>query len=108
VEYETLLRYARSAGAPIYFIAVNIPITDFKSKRITKQIATESGGEVFSIGSASKMGEVTRRIEEELRSQYILAFRSDSQKPASEYREVSVTSPKPGLTLRTIRGYIPG
>ncbi|MFN2387534.1 MAG: VWA domain-containing protein, partial [Thermoanaerobaculia bacterium] len=27
VEYNTLLRYARSAGAPIYFIAVEIPIT---------------------------------------------------------------------------------
>jgi Ca-activated chloride channel family protein len=108
VEYETLLRYARSAGAPIYFIAVNIPMTDFKSKRITKAIATESGGEVFSIGNANKMGEVTKRIEEELRSQYIVAFRSDSPKPAGEYREVAVTTPKPGITLRTIRGYIPG
>jgi len=108
VEYETLLRYARSAGAPIYFIAVNIPITDFKSRRITKQIATESGGEVFAIGNASKMGEVTKRIEEELRSQYIIAFRSDSQKPAGEYREVAVSTAKPGITLRTIRGYIPG
>jgi Ca-activated chloride channel family protein len=108
VEYETLLRYARSAGAPIYFIAVNIPMTDFKSKRITKAIATESGGEVCSIGNANKMGEVTKRIEEELRSQSIVAFRSDSPKPAGEYREVAVTTPKPGITLRTIRGYIPG
>ena len=108
VDYDTLLRYARSAGAPIYFIAVNIPLTDFKSRRITKQIALESGGEVFSIGNASKMGEVTKRIEEELRSQYIVAFKSDSPKPPSEYRAVSVASKKPGITLRTIRGYIPG
>ncbi|MDQ6891173.1 MAG: VWA domain-containing protein [Acidobacteriota bacterium] len=108
VEYETLLRYARSAGAPIYFIAVNIPLTDFKSRRITKQIAAESGGDVFAIGNASKMGEVTKRIEEELRSQYILAFRSDSQKAPGEYREVAVSTGKPGITLRTIRGYIPG
>jgi VWFA-related protein len=107
VEFETLLRYARSAGAPIYFIAVNIPITDFKSRRITRQIANESGGEVFSIGSAAKIGEVTRRIEEELRSQYILAFRSDSTKPPGEYRAVSVEVKKPGIAARTIRGYIP-
>ena len=58
VEYETLLRYARSAGAPIYFIAVNIPLTDFKSRKVIHEIAKESGGEVFSIGSASKIGEV--------------------------------------------------
>ena len=107
VEYDTLLRYSRSAGAPIYFIAVNIPLTDFKSRKIIHEIARESGGEVFSIGSASKIGEVTRRIEEELRSQYILAFRSDSPKPPGEYRAIAVAVNKPGITARTIRGYIP-
>ncbi len=107
VDYDVLLRYARSAGAPIYFIAVNIPLTDFKSRRITKEIAAESGGEVFSIGSASKMAEVTRRIEEELRSQYIVAYRSTSTKAPGEYRGVEVAT-KPGVTVRTIRGYIPG
>ncbi len=107
VEYETLLRYARSAGAPIYFIAVNIPITDFKSRRVIHEIARESGGEVFSIGSASKIGEVTRRIEEELRSQYVLAFKSDSPKAPGEYRAISVAVAKPEITARTIRGYIP-
>jgi len=107
VDYETLLRYSRSAGAPIYFIAVGIPLTDFKSKRITKAIAEESGGLVFPISNADKIGEVTRRIEEELRSQYILAFRSDSPKPPGEYRAVEVAVLKPGITARTIRGYIP-
>ncbi|HKF44726.1 MAG TPA: VWA domain-containing protein [Thermoanaerobaculia bacterium] len=107
VDYDVLLRYARSAGAPIYFIAVNIPFTDFKSKKVIHEIAKESGGEVFTIGSAAKIGEVTRRIEEELRSQYVLAFRSDSPKPPGEYRSVNVTIAKPGITARTIRGYIP-
>jgi VWFA-related protein len=107
VEYETLLRYARSAGAPIFFIAVNIPLTDFKSRKITKEIANESGGEVFAIGNANKIAEVTRHIEEELRSQYILAFRSDSTKPPGEYRSISVAVKKAGIGARTIRGYIP-
>ena len=56
---------------------------------------------------AAKIGEVTHRIEEELRSQYILAFRTDSQKPPGEYRAVTVAIKKPGITARTIRGYIP-
>jgi VWFA-related protein len=107
VDFATLLRYARSAGAPVYFIAVGIPLTDFKSKKVINEIATESGGQVFSIGSASKIAEVTKQIEEELRSQYILAFRTDSQKPQGEYRAVSVAVAKPGISVRTIRGYIP-
>jgi VWFA-related protein len=107
VDFATLLRYARSAGAPVYFIAVGIPLTDFKSKKVINEIATESGGQVFSIGSASKIAEVTKQIEEELRSQYILAFRTDSQKPQGEYRAVSVAVARPGVSVRTIRGYIP-
>lgn len=107
VDFPTLLRYCRSAGAPVYFIAVGIPITDFRSRKIVKQIAEESGGDVFHLGSATKIGEVTQHIEEELRSQYILAFRSDSPKPAGEYRTIEVAVSKPGITARTIRGYIP-
>ncbi|HEU5248617.1 MAG TPA: VWA domain-containing protein [Thermoanaerobaculia bacterium] len=107
VDFSTLLRYARSAGAPVYFIAVGIPLTDFKSKKAIGEIATESGGQVFSIGSAAKINEVTRQIEEELRSQYILAFRTDSPKPQGEYRAVNVAVAKPGISVRTIRGYIP-
>ena len=107
VDFETLLRYARSAGAPIYFIAVRIPLTDFKSRKVIHEIASESGGEVFSIGNASRISEVTRRIEEELRSQYILAYKSDSSKPPGEYRSVAVSIGKPGVTARTVRGYIP-
>ena len=62
---------------------------------------------MFHLSSAAKIGEVTKRIEEELRSQYIVAFRTDSQKPDGEYRAVQVSVSKPGVTTRTIKGYIP-
>jgi VWFA-related protein len=107
VDYTTLLRYARSGGAPIYFIGVGISVLDFGIRKEINEIAHESGGEVFHISSASKIGEVTKRIEEELRSQYVVAFRTDSQKPDGEYRTVAVQVDKPGVTARTIKGYIP-
>lgn len=107
VEYATLLRYARSAGAPIYFIGLGISILDLKSRKAINEIGTESGGAVFYLKSAAGVGEITAQIEEELRSQYILAFRSDSQKPPGEYRAVAVAIAKPGVTARTVRGYIP-
>jgi len=107
VDYETLLRYARTAGAPIYFIAVNISVLDFGIRGQINEIARESGGEVFHTSSPEKVREVVQRIEEELRSQYIVAFRTDSQKPDGEYRAVTVAVDKPGITARTIKGYIP-
>jgi VWFA-related protein len=107
VDYETLLRYARTAGAPIYFIAVNISVLDFGIRGQVNEIARESGGEVFHTSSPDKVREIVKRIEEELRSQYIVAFRTDSQKPDGEYRAVTVAVGKPGVTARTIKGYIP-
>ena len=107
VDYETLLRYARTAGAPIYFIAVNISVIDFGIRGQVNEIARESGGEVFHTSSPDKVRDIVKRIEEELRSQYILAFRTNSQKPDGEYRAVTVAVDKPGVTARTIKGYIP-
>jgi VWFA-related protein len=107
VDYPTLLRYARSGGAPIYFIGVALSVLDFGIRKEINEISRESGGDAFYISSAAKIGEVTRRIEEELRSQYIVAFHTDSQKPDGEYRTVAVSIDKPGVTARTIKGYIP-
>ncbi len=107
VDYGTLLRYCRSSGAPIYFVAVGLSVLDFGIRKEINEIARESGGEVFHLSNAAKIGEVTKRIEEELRSQYIVAFRTDSQKPDGEYRAVQVSVSKPGVTTRTIKGYIP-
>ena len=107
VDYDTLLRYCRSAGAPIYFIGIKISALDFGVRKAINEISRESGGEVFHINNAEKVGEVTKRIEEELRSQYIVAFRTDSQKPDGQYRAVQVAVDKPGVTARTIKGYIP-
>jgi VWFA-related protein len=107
VEYATLLRYARTAGAPIYFIGLGISVIDFASRKAINEIGAESGGAVFYVKSAAGVGQITAQIEEELRSQYILAFRSDSQRPMGDYRAISVSIAKPGITARTVRGYIP-
>ena len=107
VDYDTLLRYCRSAGAPIYFIGIKISALDFGVRKAINEISRESGGEVFHVNNADKVADVTKRIEEELRSQYIVAFRTDSQKPDGEYRAVQVAVDKAGVTARTIKGYIP-
>ena len=107
VDFDTLLRYCRSAGAPIYFIGIGISALDFGVRKAINEISRESGGEVFHINNAQKVAEVTKRIEEELRSQYIVAFRTDSQKPDGQYRAVQVAVDKAGVTARTIKGYIP-
>jgi len=53
------------------------------------------------------MGEAYAQLEKELRSQYFIAYRTESTKKDRGYRTVEVKVNRPGVTVRTIRGYIP-
>ena len=108
VDYETLLRYAarparRSTSSPSTSPVARLRHPQGRSTRSRASPAARCS----TSRAPTKIGEVTKRIEEELRSQYIVAFRTDSQKPDGEYRAVAVAVDKPGVTARTIKGYIP-
>jgi len=107
VDYPTLLRYTRSIGVPIYVIGVALDFTNFSIKSKLKELAGDTGGEVFYTTNPKKIPEVVQQIETELRSQYVLSYRTDSVKPDGEFRAVTVAVKKPDVTLRTMRGYIP-
>ena len=107
VDYPTLLRYTRTIGVPIYVIAVDIGMTEFSVRSKLKELAGDTGGEIFFTTNAKKIPEVVQRIETELRSQYVLSYRTDSTKPDGEFRSVTVACDKAGVLLRTMRGYIP-
>jgi VWFA-related protein len=107
VDYETLLRYTRTIGVPIYIIGVDLGLTDFGVKSKLKELAGDTGGELFLTTAAAKIPEIVQRIETELRSQYILSYRTDSTKPDGEFRAITVACNKPQVTIRTMRGYIP-
>ena len=76
-------------------------------RRKLTNLAEETGGRVFFIGQAEELVGVYDEIEEELRSQYLLAYTSDLPKTDGAYREVEVKVKKGGLKARTIRGYYP-
>ena len=107
VDYPTLLRYTRTIGVPIYVIGVDIGMTEFGVRGKLKELASDTGGEIFFTTDAKKIPEVVQRIETELRSQYVLSYRTDSRKPDGEFRTIAVACDKPGVALRTMRGYIP-
>jgi Ca-activated chloride channel family protein len=107
IDYPTLLRYVRNTAVPVYIIGVKIPFTEFGVKSKLKEISSDTGGEVYFTSNPDKIPEIVSGIERELRSQYVLSYRTDSTKPDGEFREVRVACDRPGLRLRTIRGYVP-
>jgi VWFA-related protein len=106
-DYATLRRYARSAGVPVYFIGLRLSLLDMGIKSKMTELAADTGAEAFFIGKASALGEVYRKIETELRSQYFLRYLTNSAKGENQFRAIEVKLKNPKLHAKTIRGYFP-
>lgn len=108
IAFRDALEYARRSGVAIYSVGLNVSSLDISIRRKLNALAEETGGRAFFIGRAAELAGVYDEIEEELRSQYLLAFAPD-RPPASEdeFREIEVEVLERGLTARTIRGYYP-
>ena len=108
VTYEDMLNYARAARVPLYFIGIGISqIPGLGGGGVMKSLAAETGGTAYFIHNEKQLGEAYAELEKELRSQYFIAYRTESTKKDRGYRSVVVTVDKPGAVVRTIRGYIP-
>jgi Ca-activated chloride channel family protein len=105
-DYETLRRYARTSGIPIYFIGLNMSIVDVGIKSKMKELAVDTGAEAF-FPSAKGLAEIYRKIETELRSQYFISYLTNSKKGENEFRTMEVRPKNGKLKVRTIRGYFP-
>ena len=77
------------------------------AKRKLRRLAEETGGRTFFIDEAEELAAVYGEIEEELRSQYLLAYASDRPQRDGQFRTVKVEVKKSGLEARTIQGYYP-
>jgi VWFA-related protein len=106
--WSIALRYAHTMRIPIFPIGLGVGKLDFSSRRSLKELADETGGEAFYPKKVEELPEVYARIAELLRSQYLLWYRSPSEKPPEEFRKVEVTTDRPDVKVRTIRGYYPG
>jgi len=69
-----------------------------------RRLAEETGGEQFPTPHGGPE-EIFRRIENELRSQYVLAFASDDRGRDGKYHRLSVKLKRPDLQVRARKGY---
>ena len=107
LEFGDAIEYARRSGVSIYTIGLGVGGLNIKVKNKLTELAKETGGRNFMIAKASELTSVYREIEEELRSQYLLAYSSDRPSPDGEFREIEVKVSGGKYKARTIRGYYP-
>jgi Ca-activated chloride channel family protein len=101
--YDDALEYVRRSGVTIYTIGLG---DDIEKRKLTK-ISEETGGRAFFIKSAAELATIYATIQQDLRSQYLIAYQSTNTSPETNFRTVEVKVAQPGLEAKTLHGYYP-
>jgi len=107
LDFEQTLNYARRSGVTIYTVGIDLPITEVRTRFYLNKLAAETGGATFFLPKDARLDPVYEQIDRELRTQYMLAYTSNSEAPADTFREVRVEVARPDVEVRTIAGYFP-
>jgi Ca-activated chloride channel family protein len=107
LSYDDMLNYVRAARVPIYFIGVGLGFTDISGTSKMKALAAETGGVAYFIKDVKQLKEAYSQLEKDLRTQYLISYYTESTKKDQRYRPVEVKVSRPGVRVRTIRGFIP-
>ena len=106
--YEDVIEFARRTGVAVYVIGLDLASKQSDVRLRMRQLAAETGGELFLIDNAGQLGKVYEDIERELRSQYLIAYQSSAGGGRDEaFRKVEIEVHRRGLEAKTIRGYYP-
>jgi VWFA-related protein len=75
-------------------------------KKILEQISRETGGRLFQVSKKLPIDAIYAQIEEELRSQYSLAYTPTPDTPG--YHKIVLTTKEKGLVVQAREGYYSG
>jgi Ca-activated chloride channel homolog len=101
--FDEALEFARRAGVTVYAIGLG---EDVEKKKLAV-IAEETGGRAYFPRDAEELPGIYAAIEEELRSQYLVAYQSASARNDGGFRTVELKVNRSGLEAKTMRGYYP-
>jgi VWFA-related protein len=105
--FDEALGYAQRMGVSVYMIGISIPSTKVATRWQINKLASTTGGRAFFVSEKSGLDKIYAEINRELRTQYLIAFTSSSEKPADELRKIKVEVDRKGVKVRTITGYYP-
>jgi len=95
-------RLARAMGIPVYVIS---PPRGEKSGHALLEIVEATGGALHHATPVDKLGELSDRLADEVRGQYVLSFTRPAGVKAGEWRSIRVAVNRRDANVRTIQGY---
>ena len=105
-DLESTIEVAQRAGVTIYVIGLK-EAAQRGPRKILKRFADETGGQAFFVKELSELPAIYQQIQDDLRSQYLIAYQSSSIKDPSQFRKVKVEIKGSGAEVRTLSGYYP-
>ena len=103
--FRQVLEAALKSRLAVYPIVLGLE--DIETLANLETLAQETGGRFFAIDGIDQLDRVYRRIEEELRSQYLLVYKPPPRSQGSSLRRVRVEVAGEGLAARTLTAYYP-
>jgi Ca-activated chloride channel homolog len=105
-DYKQAVRAAQEAEALVYSVIV-VPIEnsagrDIGGEHALIQLSEDTGGKYYYATSIAQLDEVFRKISDELRTQYLLAYYPSQRTSFNEFRkiDVKVTGPSDASSYR--------
>lgn len=113
VDYKAALRAAQGAEAIVYSI-IDVPVEasagrDIGGEHALIQLSEDTGGKYFYATTVPQLEQAFRKISDELRTQYLLAYYPSQRLSDSDFRRIQVKvkglSPDTPYLVRHRTGY---
>ncbi len=105
VTREEAIEMAQRAEVIVYTISTNVTGMSTRGDKVLERIAESTGGRAFTPFKVQDVADAFSQIQQELRSQYALAYKPADFKADGRYREIAVAAEKKGLHVRARKGY---
>jgi Ca-activated chloride channel homolog len=105
VTREEAIEMAARAEAIVYTISTNISGMKGAGDKTLERIADATGGRAFFPFQMRDVSDAFLSIQEELRSQYAVAYKPANFVADGRYRTIEIQAPGKGLKVRTRKGY---
>jgi Ca-activated chloride channel family protein len=105
VTREEAIEMAERADVIVYTISTNISGMKGKGDKVLERIAEATGGRAFFPFQMRDVSDAFLSIQEELRSQYAVAYKPADFVADGHYRTIEILAQDKGLKVRTRKGY---
>jgi VWFA-related protein len=105
VTREEAIEMAERAEVSIYTISTNLSGSGAHGDKILERIAEATGGRAYVPFQITEVANAFAAIQEELRSQYAVAYKPAAFRTDGRFRSIEVQATTKGLRVRSRKGY---